>query len=82
MILAALATSSEPIDFLQLLRDTKLSKGNLSVHVRKLEEAGFVEVRKEFVDRKSCTRYRCTESGRAALKDYLTSVENLLKEMS
>ena len=82
VILATLATSAEPIEFLQLLRDTKLTKGNLSVHVRKLEEAGLVEVIKEFIDRKSHTRYRCTKQGRRELKSYLASVERLLKDMS
>jgi len=82
VILASLATSPGPMDFLQLLLETKLTKGNLSVHVRKLEEAGFVEVTKEFVDRKPCTRYRCTKQGRKELKNYLGAVEKLLKDMS
>ena len=82
VILASLATSSEAMDFLQLLLETKLTKGNLSVHVRKLEEAGLVEVTKEFVERKPCTQYRCTKLGRKELKGYLASVERLLKDMS
>ena len=51
-----------------------LTQGNLGVHLRKLEEAGYVEVRKEFVDRKPRTTAVITEAGRAA---FLAHVEKL-----
>lgn len=77
--MAALAAADDAIDFATLVDATKLSKGNLSSHVRKLEEAGFVSVIKEFVDRKPLTQYRCTEVGRKELKAHLAQVEKVLK---
>ena len=51
-----------------------LTQGNLGVHLRKLEEAGYVEVRKAFVDRKPRTTAAITAAGRAA---FLAHVEQL-----
>lgn len=60
----------ESADFLFLERHTGLTRGNLSSHMRKLEEAGHVEVEKKFVDRTPVTVYRLTDSGRAAFDAY------------
>ncbi len=57
-------------DFLYLLRKTGLTRGNLSAHMRKLEEAGYVKVEKTFVDRLPVTIYRMTPSGRKAIRKY------------
>lgn len=81
-ILATLATLDHPIDFSSLLESTELTKGNLSVHIRKLEEAGLVKVSKQFVDRKPCTTYVCTAKGKRQLKEYLLSIEELIKGLS
>jgi len=78
-IMAALATAEEPMDFGSLLERLGLSKGNLSAHAQKLEEAGLIEVRKEFVGRKPRTTYACTEKGRAEMRSYLARVEELLR---
>tara|TARA_B100000029_G_C17601694_1_gene965961 strand:+ start:3125 stop:3367 length:243 start_codon:yes stop_codon:yes gene_type:complete len=59
-IMAHLSFASDPIEFNVLLNDLKLSKGNLSTHIRKLEEKGFVQIEKRFVGRKPRTTYRCT----------------------
>lgn len=80
-IVAALAAAEEPVDFTTLMRSLELTKGNLSSHVRKLEEATLVEVHKEFVGRKPRTSYTCTARGRAELKDYLEWLESLLKRV-
>ena len=58
----------------------KTSDGNLSVHARKLEGAGYVTVKKGFEDRKPKTEYRLTSKGRAALETYLKRMESLLSE--
>lgn len=60
----------ESADFLFLLRQTGLTRGNLSTHARRLEDAGYVEVEKSFVDRLPLTVYRLTESGREAIQKY------------
>ena len=78
-IMAALASASEPLDFNTLLETLELTKGNLSSHMRKLEAGNFVEIRKEFVDRKPRTTYRCTDAGREALSEYLSTIEKILQ---
>jgi DNA-binding MarR family transcriptional regulator len=57
-------------DFVFLLNRTRLTNGNLSSHMSKLETAGYVEVTKEFVDRKPRTMYKLTGAGRAAFEAY------------
>jgi DNA-binding MarR family transcriptional regulator len=57
-------------DFVFLLNRTRLTNGNLSSHMSKIEAAGYVEVTKEFVDRKPRTMYRLTRRGRAAFNSY------------
>jgi DNA-binding MarR family transcriptional regulator len=52
--------------------------GNLSVHLRKLEDAGYIAVTKSFVARKSLTRVQITKSGRQAFLQYLTQVRALV----
>jgi len=51
-----------------------LTQGNLGVHLRKLEEGGYVEVRKEFVDRKPRTTAVITDAGRAAFRDHVETL--------
>lgn len=80
-IMAALATSDEPLDFSTLLASLELTRGNLSVHLRKLEESGYLVARKEFRNRIPRTSYECTGEGRKAIRGYLKSVERLLKEI-
>ena len=57
-------------DFVYLMRTTGLTRGNLSSHMTKLEEVGYVEVIKEFVDRKPVTMLRLTDKGRTAFLEY------------
>ena len=61
---------------LKALLDT--TAGNLSVHLRKLEDAGYVAIKKSFISRKSMTRVRITSSGRAAFVAYLAELRALL----
>jgi DNA-binding transcriptional ArsR family regulator len=77
-IMASLAAASEPLDFNSLLKSLELTKGNLSSHMRKLEEAGLVCVHKEFVGRRPRTTYSCSESGQREVQRYLEQVEKLL----
>ena len=75
----AISSASEPVDFNSLLSSLELSRGNLSSHVRKLEEANLVKVHKEFVDRRPKTTYSLTNEGDRELKEYLINLESLLK---
>ena len=61
------------------LRDTlEVSDGNLSSHLAKLEKAGYVQVKKSFVDRKQNSNYAITKTGRNDLADYLEALRSLL----
>jgi DNA-binding transcriptional ArsR family regulator len=66
-ILTALS-ACERADFLFLLRITGLTKGNLSSHLSKLEEAGLVEIEKRFVAKKTQTLVRLSDPGRGAVE--------------
>ena len=66
--------------FGELKDKTAASDGNLSVHLRKLEEAGYVAIEKRFVDRKPQTRASLTETGRDAWLAYLDQLRGLLGE--
>lgn len=57
----------------------ELTDGNLSVHARRLEEAGYVECRKSFEGRVPRTEYRLTRMGRLALERYLGHMERLIR---
>ncbi|MBI2214595.1 MAG: transcriptional regulator, partial [Acidobacteria bacterium] len=57
------------------------SDGNLSVHARKLEDAGYVECQKSFEGRVPKTDYRLTNAGRRALERYLAHMEALIHAM-
>ena len=77
-ILAALATVDE-MDFNTLLKEVNTTKGNLSVHLSKLETSGYVKIEKQFVDKKPLTTCKISKNGLAALKEYLNMVEKITK---
>jgi DNA-binding MarR family transcriptional regulator len=79
-IIACLAVV-ESADFTFLMRQTGLTRGNLSPNLRKLEEAEYVSIQKEFVDRVPRTLVRLTDNGRAALQTYRESMQSVLNEL-
>lgn len=64
-------------DFMYLLRVTGLTRGNLSVHLSKLEEAGLVRTEKRFVARRPNTRVALTSRGRDAIESHWRELEEL-----
>lgn len=70
LILAALLYSVEGADFLYLLGESQMSKGNLSSHLAKLEEAGYVEIVKSFRGKVPHTLVKLTPKGRTAFDEY------------
>src|SRR5476651_2847592 len=78
-IMAYLA-SAEVADFNELKAALEATQGNLSIHLRKLEEAGFIAIEKSFLGRKPLTRARLTEAGRTAFAAYLDAISRLLDE--
>ncbi len=77
MILATLH-AVETADFLFVERQTGLTRGNLSSHMSKLEDAGYIEITKEFVDKIPRTLLRITDDGRAALLNYTNNMKQVL----
>jgi DNA-binding MarR family transcriptional regulator len=77
-ILAALA-ASDALAFNDLKDITGTTDGNLSVHARKLEDAGYVHCEKSFAGRLPRTEYRLTTAGRRALEKYLDHMDALIR---
>jgi DNA-binding MarR family transcriptional regulator len=76
-VMAYLATA-EVADFNELKSVLDATQGNLSVHLRKLEDAGYVAIEKSFAGRKPLTRVRLTEAGRMAFAAYLEAIGKLV----
>ena len=77
-IMAYLA-HAEAADFNTLKAALKTTQGNLSVHLRKLEEAGYIAIDKSFLNRKPLTRARLTPSGAKAFAAYLDAIAKLVE---
>jgi len=75
-ILTVLA-SCERADFLFLQRAVRVTKGNLSSHLSKLEAGGLVEIEKRFVGRRPNTLIRLTPSGRQRVKEHWSQLDAL-----
>lgn len=74
----AILVSVESADFTYLREKTGATDGNLGAHMRKLEEAGYVEAVKIFEDRKPVTRYSATGAGRRAFEAYVERLGRML----
>ena len=78
LALLSLLSTVEEADFTWLRGKTGSTDGNLGANLAKLEEAGYVQVEKKFVQRKPQSTYRLTETGRAALTEYVQALRQLL----
>jgi DNA-binding HxlR family transcriptional regulator len=79
-IISALA-ANKSLTFNELKHTVKTTDGNLSVHARKLEEAGYINCSKSFEGRTPKTEYSLTTAGRRALERYLDHMEALIGRM-
>lgn len=79
-IISALA-ANDKLSFTELKNLLATSDGNISVHARKLEEAGYVTCEKSFKGRMPLTEFKITKDGRTALTRYLDHMEALIKAM-
>lgn len=68
----------EAADYTFLLRQTGLTWGNLSAHIAKLEQAGYVEVLKQFIGKKPNSMLKLTDAGRQAFRSYRESMRRIL----
>ena len=69
---------AEVADFTELKTVLEATQGNLSVHLRKLQDAGYVDIEKSFLNLKPLTRIRITPQGRAAFAAYLETLDRLV----
>lgn len=79
-VMAFLSTAGTA-EFGELKKRLSATDGNLSVHLRKLEEAGYVAIDKSFAGRKPLTRVTLTEAGRTAFIGYLDAMTRLVNPM-
>jgi DNA-binding HxlR family transcriptional regulator len=77
-IVAALA-ANDRLAFTDLKRITETTDGNLSVHARKLEDAGYIDCTKSFAGRTPRTEYTLTTTGRRALEKYLDHMDAIVQ---
>ncbi len=75
----AVLISVDEADFSFLKEKVNATDGNLSVHLKKLEDAGYVGVKKLFVDRKPVTKYKITSKGFKAFESYIANLESIIK---
>ena len=78
LVIVALLSGVKEADFLYLMRETELTKGNLSSHLAKLEEAAYVEIEKTYRGKLPLTLIRLTTKGRTAFEDYRKTLNGLL----
>jgi DNA-binding MarR family transcriptional regulator len=75
----AVLTTVDEAEFTYLREKVNATDGNLSVHLKKLEEAKYIGVKKSFVNRKPISHYKLTAAGRKAFEAYIDSLEQLIR---
>lgn len=75
----AILAAAEEVEFTYLKEKLDLTDGNLSTHMKKLEEAGYILSEKAFFNKKPRTSYRITPTGRTAFERHLSALEKILK---
>lgn len=78
LLVMALLAGVREADFLWVLRESALTKGNLSTHLAKLEEAGYVEVEKTYRGKIPLTVLRLTRQGKTAFERYKKTLNGVL----
>lgn len=76
----AYLSSVDVADFNELKAALQATQGNLSIQLRKLADAGYIDIEKGYLGTRPHTRLRITESGRAAFKAYLDNLQRLLEQ--
>jgi DNA-binding MarR family transcriptional regulator len=80
--IAACLSELDEADFVFLQSQTGMTVGNLSSHVKKMDAAGYVTIRKEFVDSRPRTTLKLTRTGKAAFRNYLKRMRDLLESIT
>lgn len=80
LLIITILSMVESADFLFLQRETDLTKGNLSAHLRKLEEAGYVNIEKTFKGKLPLTVCKLSESGQEAFEGYRQQMQTFIEQ--
>jgi DNA-binding transcriptional ArsR family regulator len=78
LLIVTILSTVESADFLFLQRETDLTKGNLSAHLSKLENAGYVNIEKTFKGKLPLTVCKLTEAGQKAFDGYRQKMQNFI----
>ena len=81
LLIMAFLSVVESADFTFLLNQTGLTRGNLSTHMSKLEEVGYISITKEFVDKIPRTLIRLTNEGMEAIEAYKKNMKYVIEEL-
>ncbi len=81
MMITAILYSAHEADFLYLLNATGLTRGNLSTHLARLEEAGYVEIEKTYKGKLPRTICRLTDAGRTAFDEYRRQLREIVETL-
>jgi DNA-binding transcriptional ArsR family regulator len=73
-------SASEEVSFNELKEKLATTDGNLSVHARVLEDAGYIKIEKKFVERKPLTAFRITGKGKKEFVEYLAKLKDIIKK--
>ena len=82
LVILTILNVVEKADFLYLLRETGLTRGNLSSHLSKLEEAGYIQIEKTYKGKVPQTLVSMTEQGRTAFLAYRTKLNDLVQRIN
>jgi DNA-binding MarR family transcriptional regulator len=82
LLILTILSSVASADFLYLQRETGLTKGNLSAHLSKLEEAGYIQIAKTFKGKFPLTICKLTSAGQKALKTYRQQLQSFMDKTS
>lgn len=82
LMITTILYAAETADFLFLLHETGLTKGNLSAHLAKLEEAGYVHIEKTYRGKVPQTLLSLTPAGRTAFESYRRQLKEIVESIS
>ena len=79
-IILAILNVTRKADFLYLQRETGLTKGNLTIHLAKLEQAGYIRIEKTYRKKTPLTHCKNTKKGRASLENYRKQLKQFIED--
>jgi DNA-binding transcriptional ArsR family regulator len=80
MAIMSLLAATPELSFMEMKQTLGMTDGNLSVHLRTLQEAGYIAISKTFQDRKPLTTCALTSSGRKAFSSYIDLLEQIVRQ--